>query len=67
MMVNSLLWISLIYINHQYEFERPTGGFHRLFPLKNNIEYYSKFIENPGEENLALWKKMTSNSGKKKK
>jgi hypothetical protein len=49
------------------EFERPTGGFHRLFPLKNNIEYYSKFIENPGEENIALWKKMTSNSGKKKK
>ena len=49
------------------EFERPTGGFQRLFPLKNNIEYYSKFIENPGDENLALWKKMTSSSGKKKK
>ena len=49
------------------EFERPTGGFHRLFPLKNNIEYYSKFIENPGDENLALWKKMTTTSGKKKK
>ena len=49
------------------EFERPTGGFHRLFPLKNNIEYYSKFIENPGDENIALWKKMLSSSGKKKK
>ena len=49
------------------EFERPSGGFHRLFPLKNNIEYYSKFIENPGDENLALWKKMLSSSGKKKK
>jgi hypothetical protein len=47
------------------EFERPTGGFQRLFPLKNNIEYYSKFIENPGDENLELWKKMMS--GKKKK
>ena len=45
------------------EFERPTGGFQRLFPLKNNIEYYSKFIENPGDENLELWKKMTN--GKK--
>ena len=40
------------------EFERPTGGFQRLFPLKNNIEYYRKFIENPEEENLALWKAM---------
>ena len=49
------------------EFERPTGGFHRLFPLKNNIEYYSKFVENPGDENIALWKKRTSSSGKKKK
>ena len=49
------------------EFERPTGGFQRLFPLKSNIEYYSKFIENPGDENLALWKKMTSSGGKKKK
>ena len=40
------------------EFERPTGGFQRLFPLKENIKYYSRFIENPGEENLELWKKM---------
>ena len=42
------------------EFERPTGGFQRLFPLKNNIRYYSQFIEKPDEENLALWKKMLS-------
>ena len=40
------------------EFERPTGGFQRLFPLKNNIEIYRKFIDNPEEENLALWKAM---------
>ena len=26
------------------EFERPTGGFQRIFPLKSNINYYSKFI-----------------------
>ena len=41
------------------EFERPTGGFQRLFPLKENIKYYSQFIEDPQEENLALWKEMT--------
>ena len=40
------------------EFERPSGGFERLFPQKNNIEKYRKFIENPEEENLALWKVM---------
>ena len=40
------------------EFERPTGGFQRLFPLKENIKYYSQFIEKPEEENLALWKAM---------
>ena len=40
------------------EFERPSGGFERLFPLKDNIDIYSKFIENPEEENIALWKAM---------
>jgi hypothetical protein len=40
------------------EFERPSGGFERLFPQKNNIEKYKKFIENPEEENLELWKAM---------
>ena len=43
------------------EFQRPSGGFQRLFPLKNNIDYYKKFIENPEEENLALWKAMKEN------
>ena len=41
------------------EFERPTGGFERIFPTKDNIKYYSKFLEKPEEENIALWKKMT--------
>ena len=40
------------------EFERPTGGFQRLFPLKENIKYYSQFIADPQEENLALWEEM---------
>ncbi len=40
------------------EFERPTGGFQRLFPLKSNIKYYSQFINKPEEENEALWKAM---------
>jgi hypothetical protein len=40
------------------EFERPTGGFQRVFPLKSNIKYYSQFISKPEEENLALWEKM---------
>ena len=42
------------------EFERPTGGFQRLFPLKDNIKYYSQFIDNPDEENISLWRKMQS-------
>ena len=40
------------------EFERPTGGFQRIFPLKSNIKYYSQFISKPEEENEALWKAM---------
>ena len=42
------------------EFARPSGGFQRIFPLKNNIKYYSQFIDKPDEENLALWKNMLS-------
>ena len=38
-----------------YEFERPSGGFERIFPRKENIEYYRQFIERPGEENEKLW------------
>ena len=40
------------------EFERPPGGFQRIFPLKSNIKYYSQFISKPEEENLALWEEM---------
>ena len=43
------------------EFERPSGGFQRLFPLKDNINFYRKFIENPEEENIALWNAMLGN------
>ena len=39
------------------EFDRPTGGFERIFPTKDTILKYSKFIENPGEENLMIWTK----------
>ena len=45
------------------EFERPTGGFERIFPLANNIKYYRKFIEDPQDENLILWIKMLENIG----
>ena len=38
-----------------HEFERPCGDFKRIFPLIENIDVYSKYLENPGEENLALW------------
>ena len=37
------------------EFTRPMGNFIRVFPKKDNIEYYKQFFVNPVEENLALW------------
>lgn len=40
------------------EFARPTGEFQRLFPLKDNIDYYKQFINNPEKENIALWEAM---------
>jgi len=40
------------------EFVRPAGGFERIFPLKENIEVYRKFIDKPGEQNLTLWEDM---------
>jgi hypothetical protein len=36
------------------EFSR-SGNFQRLFPLENNIDYYSRFISDPDEENIILW------------
>ena len=38
-----------------HEFHRPTGGFERIFPLKENINIYSKFLFKPEEENKAVW------------
>ena len=37
------------------EFERPSGGFERIFPLKENIDIYSKLINDAGEINYTLW------------
>ncbi len=40
------------------EFERVDGSFERIFPLKDNIDYYKKFFESPGKENELLWEKL---------
>jgi hypothetical protein len=40
------------------EFERVDGSFERIFPLKNNVDYYKKFFESPGKENELLWEKL---------
>ena len=37
------------------EFNRPKGGFERIFPIKNTLNYYKKFFLEPDEENLKLW------------
>ena len=37
------------------EFERPSGGFERIFPTEKNIDIYKKFIAAPGIENCTLW------------
>ena len=39
------------------EQEYRMGNFSRIFPLSNNIEYYSHFIE-PRARNQALWERM---------
>ena len=36
------------------EFERPKGGYELIFPRKENIDYYSKFIK-VDEVNKKLW------------
>ena len=44
------------------EFERETGGFIRVFPRKNNIEYYKPFFQGfICEENSKLWEIMEKN------
>jgi hypothetical protein len=40
------------------EFYRPSGGFIRIFPLKDNIKSYMKFFEKADEENKALWNEL---------
>ena len=40
------------------EFERAKGNLERIFPLKNNINYYKKFFNKPSKYNLALWEKL---------
>ena len=40
------------------EFTRPMGGFIRVFPRKDNIDYYKQFFNDPGVENLKMWEKI---------
>ncbi len=40
------------------EFMRPIGGFIRVFPRKENIDYYKKFINLNISENEILWEKI---------
>lgn len=47
------------------EFSR-NRNFKRVFPLENNVEYYSRFISEPSDENILLWtwyKNKYNNSG----
>jgi len=37
------------------------GNFINLFPLSSNVNYYSKFLNSPGNENLILWKWLLNN------
>ena len=32
------------------------GSFERIFPLESNIESYYKFIQDPGDDNIVIWK-----------
>lgn len=45
------------------EFSRQ-GMFNRVFPLEENIDYYSQFVKQPGPENVALWDWMKKKSTK---
>ncbi len=40
------------------EFERSDGDLERIFPLKDNVDYYKQFFESPGKENELLWEKL---------
>ncbi|ORY13325.1 TTL-domain-containing protein [Neocallimastix californiae] len=43
------------------EITRPTGGYKRIFPLKENIDYYKKFFEEVSPNNQALWDEIQKN------
>ena len=43
------------------EWTRPKGDFSRIFPLKDNVDYYSKFMQNPDEINKLWWKYIKEN------
>ncbi len=40
------------------ELKRERGGWELIFPLRENIDKYKKFIKDPSELNLALWKEI---------
>ena len=44
--------------NSLCEFERADGDLERIFPLKDNVDYYKQFFESPGKENELLWEKL---------
>jgi tubulin polyglutamylase TTLL4 len=46
------------------EFSRQ-GMFNRVFPLVENIDYYSQFVKQPGPENIALWEWMKNKNKEK--
>ena len=39
-----------------------TGFFKRIFPLKQNIDYYSEFFAAPRYNNILVWKHLKSNT-----
>ena len=43
------------------ELTRPRGDYELIFPLKENIEQYKKYIINNSIENIKLWEKIDSN------
>jgi hypothetical protein len=40
------------------ELDRPRGGFNLLFPLKDNIDYYSQFVPFANKINKKFWNKI---------
>jgi tubulin polyglutamylase TTLL5 len=57
--ISNIININDIILYSLDEFSR-SKTFNRLFPAGENVDYYSKFLNNPGEENLELWKYLKS-------